>query len=263
MYPKVSVLVPVYNASQFLRATINSVLHQTYTDFELILLNDYSTDNSEKIISEFHDERIRYYKNDKNLGISPSRNKLMDLAKGEYLAVLDNDDIMKPNRLEKQVMFLDEHPDVSAVGSYFELFDSVGQKNIRKFILSLGIVWCHPQVPKREDWLKGIALAHPTAMIRRKDFTKNGIKYDEIYTPAEDYDLFKQAVFKGLKLANIPEVLMLYNLHGDNCSIQQKEKIVIATKKIQHEVSQFLGQPFKKYPRWKFILEKMRLRFFI
>ena len=263
MSPKVSVLVPVYNASPFLRATIRSVLNQTFTDFELILINDCSKDDSEKVISEFKDKRIRYYKNDCNLGISPTRNKLMDLAKGEYLAVLDNDDIMKPNRLYKQVAFLDHHPDISAVGSYFELFDSIGHKFFRKFILSLGIVWCHPKEPKPEDWLKGIALAHPTAMLRRKDFVSNNIRYNELYTPAEDYDLFKQAVFKGLKLANIPEILMLYNLHGDNCSIQQKEKIVAATKKVQKEFASFLSLPPKKYPRWKFIAEKLRLRLFI
>jgi len=263
MNPKVSVLVPVYNAASFLRTTISSVLNQTFSDFELILLNDCSTDNSEEIISEFHDERIRYYKNKSNLGISPTRNKLMELARGEYLAVLDNDDVCRQDRLEKQVKYMDSHKDISIVGSYFELFDSTKRSFLRRFILSLGIVWCHPEFPTAKDALKGIVLAHPTAMIRKKDFVEHNIKYNEIYTPAEDYDLIKQAMFKGLKIANIPDVLMFYNLHGGNCSIQQKEKIIASTNKIQQEIAFFWDLPFKKYPRWKVIAEKLRLRRFI
>ena len=260
MNPKVSVLIPVYNASSFLRETINSVLNQTFSDFELILLNDCSQDNSEQIISEFDDDRIRYYKNERNLGITPTRNKLIDFSKGEYLAVLDNDDIMRPDRLEKQVRYLDEHQDVSVVGSYFELFDSKQKNFFRRFALLFGLVWCHPLLPTIDDLSKGMVLAHPTAMIRKKDFIENHIRYNGDYSPAEDYDLLKQALFKGLKLANMPEVLTLYNLHGDNCSIKQKEQMAAKTDKIQQEIAAFLRKPLKKHPRWKLIIAKLRLR---
>lgn len=263
MSPKVSVLIPVYNASSFLRETINSVLSQTFSDFELILLNDCSQDNSEQIISEFDDDRIRYYKNERNLGIAPTRNKLIDFSNGEYLAVLDNDDIMKSDRLEKQVRYLDEHQEVSVVGSYFELFDSKQKNFFRRFALLFGLVWCHPKFPTLEDALKGMVLTLSTSMMRKKDLIENRIRYNGDYSPAEDYDLLKQALFKGLKLANMPEVLTFYNLHGDNCSIKQKDQMAASTNKIQQEISVFLRKPFKKYPRWKLIVKKMRLRFFI
>jgi len=263
MKPKVSVLIPVYNAAPFLRGTIASVLNQTFSDFELILLNDCSTDESEQVILEFHDKRIRYYKNEHNLGIALSRNKLIEFSKGEYLAFCDADDLMKPQRLEKQVAYMDCHKDISGVGSYFELFDSKKENLFRRIILFFGIIWCQPLHPTIEDLLKGVVVAQPTEMIRKKDFIRHHISYKETYAPAEDYEALKEAMFKGLKFANIPEILMLYNLHGHNSSIQRKKKVIAATEEVQKEISSFLGRPYKKYPRWKVILEKMRLRFFV
>ena len=98
---KVSVLIPVYNASAFLKNSVNSILNQTFTDFELLLLDDCSSDNSVEIIKGFKDSRIKYYQNEHNLGISESRNRLMDLAQGEYLAIMDNDDLSLPERFAR------------------------------------------------------------------------------------------------------------------------------------------------------------------
>ena len=109
-HPCVSVLVPVYNAAPFIAATIQAVLNQSMNDFELILLNDASTDNSEEIINSFNDKRIVYARNEQNLGISATRNKLVSMARGDYIAVLDHDDICLPQRLETQVRFLKENP---------------------------------------------------------------------------------------------------------------------------------------------------------
>ena len=119
---KASVLIPVYNGAPFIKEAVESILNQSFTDFELILLNDASPDNSEEIIKIFKDARIRYYRNEKNLGISASRNKLMTLARGEYLIVMDDDDISLPNRLEEQIKFMDSRTDVSMAGSWCELF---------------------------------------------------------------------------------------------------------------------------------------------
>ncbi len=102
--PKVSVLMPLYKTNEaYLREAIDSVLNQTYTDFELILLDDCPTDTREHVVCTYNDERIRYLKNERNLGITPSRNKLLDLARGEYIAVMDHDDISHPERFAKQV----------------------------------------------------------------------------------------------------------------------------------------------------------------
>jgi glycosyltransferase involved in cell wall biosynthesis len=117
--PAVSVVMPIYNNTQeeFLREAISSILSQTFTDFEFLILND-SPDNTklDNIVKSFHDKRIRYYKNKKNLGISGSRNKLIELAKGEFLAIFDHDDISLPDRLEKQVEFLNAHPEIGVCG---------------------------------------------------------------------------------------------------------------------------------------------------
>lgn len=263
--PKVSVLIPVYNAAPYLFDTINAVLAQEFKDFELILLNDASSDNSEEIIRQFKDPRIRYLKNNTNLGISASRNKLMDLARGKYLAVLDNDDICLPQRLKIQSKYLDTHPNVSAVGSRFELFTS-NQKMplIKKLIINLGWVWCHPHTPTLYDALKGNVLMHPTAMYRKADLIRYNIRYQKEYTPAEDYDLIKQMLFQNLKITNLPHILLKYNLHGENCSQKQKVLMQAADKQIKAEIANHLHLiNYMPSPYWKTILQKLRLKYFM
>ena len=122
--PKVSVLMSVYNTEEnFLREAIKSILNQTYKDFEFLIINDGSTkNNTEQVILSFKDDRIRYIPNERNMGIIASCNKGFDLANGEYIARFDSDDIALPQRLEKEVEFLDKNPDYGLVGSYFETF---------------------------------------------------------------------------------------------------------------------------------------------
>ena len=123
--PRVSILTPLYKSrEEHLRETIESVLAQTFQDFELLLLNDSPDDDARlrSIVAEYQDARIRYMCNAENLGISASRNKLIEAASGDYLAVLDHDDLMLPERLRLQVEYLDAHPDVGVVGSMIEYF---------------------------------------------------------------------------------------------------------------------------------------------
>ncbi len=263
--PKVSVLVPVYNAAPYLKDTIGSVLSQTQTDFELILLDDASTDQSAEIIKSFTDPRIRYYHNQDNLGISPCRNRLMELARGEYLAVLDHDDICTPDRLAVQTAFMDNHPDISICGSRFELFTQNPQIFIlKRLIINAGWIWCHPASPDLHDALKGNVVMHPTAVFRKADIITHGLKYDSSYTPAEDYDIIKQALFKGLKIANLPQILLRYNLHGNNCSLRRKQQMKDADRKIKTEIAAALNlQNYKPYPYWRVIFSKLRLKYFL
>lgn len=126
--PKVSVLTPVYNTNlKYLKECINSILKQTFTDFEFIILND-SPDNKEleDFILSYSDKRIKYFKNEENIGISASRNKLISLASGEYLAIFDHDDISVLNRLELEVNYLDSHPYVGVVGGWHQ---GIGSKS--------------------------------------------------------------------------------------------------------------------------------------
>ena len=122
--PKISVLTPIYNTKpQHLRECIDSILDQTLTDFEFIILND-SPDNLEieNIVKSYDDIRIKYYKNDSNIGISASRNKLLELARGEYVAVFDHDDVCLPNRLENEASYLDKNAEVGVVGAFVQYF---------------------------------------------------------------------------------------------------------------------------------------------
>lgn len=262
--PKVSVLVPVYNAEKFISATISAVLGQTFSDFELILADDASNDSTEKIIKAFDDKRIIYVRNEKNLGITANRNKLIDLAKGEYIAVLDHDDICLPNRLETQVKFLDEHKEVAMIGSWFELTCPKGAPFWRRMITNLGWVWCHPMYPNWDDLWQGNVMMHPTIMYRRKVFSDLGIKYRADYSPAEDYDLVRQAMEKELKLVNLPQILMKYSLHGNNWSLLKKQAMAQADRRIKLEIADKFGKKVKfLYPYVFVMLKKLRLKFMI
>ena len=261
MSPRVSVLMPTYNGEKFLEATINSILKQTYHDFELIIWNDASTDTSENIIKNFDDKRIRYYKSDNNTGISESRNQLMHLAKGEYWAIIDHDDIAHPQRLEKEVSFLDAHSDISAVGTAIRLFcKNPNAGKFKNFIRNLGWIWKQPVYPTVHDALKGCPLMHPSAMLRGKDFKNHNLFYKQDYTPAEDYKLWSDALMFGLKLANIQEVLLYYNVHGENCSIRRKTQMRQADHKVKNDIKQFLNiKACFHYPYLLVILQKLRL----
>ena len=164
--PKVSVLMPVYKTKEeYLREAISSILNQTFTDFEFLILDDCPEDDREEIIKSYKDKRIKYYKNEKNLGITPSRNKLIDMAKGEYLAIFDHDDISLPTRLEKQMAYLDEHPECGVVGCKTQRMSNGKQSknptNDHEIKLAL---------------MRVCALTHPTSMIRKSVLIKNNMR---------------------------------------------------------------------------------------
>lgn len=125
--PEISVILPVYNAEKYIRNSIESILHQSFKDFELIIINDGSIDNSGAIISSFNDVRIHYYTNDTNLGLIKTLNKSINLSKGRYIARMDADDICMPNRFEKQVAFMESHPSVVLCGTWAKIIDDQGK----------------------------------------------------------------------------------------------------------------------------------------
>lgn len=201
--PLISVIMPVYNTKEeFLREAIEAVLKQTYINFEFIILNDGSTNNAQDVILSYKDKRIVYVKHE-NMGVGKTRNRGFELAKGEFIAAVDSDDISLPERFEKQIKFLQENPDVSIVGSWFECFPEL--KIIK-----------NPADVRFLDVLYGCCVANPTVMFRREDFKKYNLKYTEMKV-SHDYALWAQAVIK-LKIRNIQEVLIKYRWHGDNIS---------------------------------------------
>ncbi len=216
---KVSVLLPVYNTKEeFLRAAVDSILNQTFKDFELLILNDASTDeNVEKVIKSYKDKRIRYAVNKTNLGISETRNKLIEMAKGTYLAIMDHDDVSLPTRLEKQAKYLDEHKNVGVVGSKICKLNGnkVSANPTESHDIKLAL-------------MRVCAITHPAAMIRKSVLTDNKIRYEERFSPAEDYALWCRLIPRT-DFYNIPEVLFSYREHKTNTSKLQNDKMHNAT----------------------------------
>ncbi len=194
----VSVLMPVYNtAENILRESIESILQQSFSDFELLICDDGSFSSPEAVVVSFNDPRIKFLRNEKNLGVAKTRNRLMDAAQGEYIAWQDADDISLPERLEKQAEFLDAHPDFSGVSAWMESFP---RRTVRE----------NPEHPALLDFLGGCKFTQGCAMLRIKDLRDNGLRYDDSLKTSEDYDLWARAAVKGLKFANLQEVLLMY-----------------------------------------------------
>ena len=212
---KVSVLVPVYRTrEEFLRAAIESILSQTFRDFELVVLDDCPDDSREAVVRSYDDPRIVYAKNERNLGITPSRNRLIDMAKGEYLAVFDHDDISRPMRLEKEVAYLDAHPEVGVVSSWT---GSVGATKTSRY-------------PERDEDIRimlmwDCALAHSAAMIRKSVLTANAIRYEECFSPAEDYGLWCRLI-PVTRFHNLQEILFERRSHAANTSKTQADRML-------------------------------------
>ena len=242
--PFVSVIMSVYNEPlEILTESIESVLNQTYTDFEFIILND-SPENTEleKLILSYKDKRIRYVKNDKNIGISRSRNKLIELARGKYIAIFDHDDISHKTRLEKQVKFLDENPYVGVVGAWAHWFGA--QDFIRKN-------------PEYDTDIKirltdVCAIMHTTAIIRKSVLIENNVRYEEQYTPAEDYRLWGQ-LMQYTDFHNIQEVLVEYRCDKNNASHRMQTRQTIVHESIKIQIC-------NKYPMYRLAFERQLRR---
>ncbi|QJD97556.1 glycosyltransferase [Mucilaginibacter robiniae] len=206
--PKLSVILPVYNTEKYIKEAVDSILNQTYKDFELIVLNDASTDGTLGILQQYQDTRLKVITNEQNLKVVKTLNKGLDLAQGEYIARMDADDISHPQRFEKQIQFLEQHPDVDFVGSWVQTFGS--ESNIMRAATE------HEHIKVRLFFLNPIF--HPVVMFRRESFEKHGLRYDEHFTNAEDYGMWVKAI-DHIKFANVPEILLKYRVHSFNVSV--------------------------------------------
>lgn len=201
---KISVVMAVYNAEKYLSEAVDSILAQTYSDFELILINDKSTDTSGDILADYvqKDPRIIILENEQNIGLTKSLNKGLAIAKGEYIARMDADDISVPERFEKQVDFLDAHPDYSFVSCIAQYIDENGNpEQMRLFPETNEEIYA--MMPKVD------AVMHPGVMFRRADIAKIG-NYCEDFRVVQDYDLWFRGMAAGYKFYNIQEPLVLF-----------------------------------------------------
>lgn len=206
--PKVSVLVPVYNAERYVGKTLDSVLSQTWSDFELLALDDGSTDGSLTILREFEvkDRRVRVHSR-QHVGLVPSRNELIGFARGPYLALIDSDDICRPQRFEKQVAYLDAHSECVAVGSRALIIDSGGMP-----IIKSTNELTHDEMNSAHLSKPGGSRMYNSSVMMRKAAVIQVGQYREDYRFSEDIDLFLRLAEIG-KLSNLPDVLLEYRQH--------------------------------------------------
>lgn len=216
---KVSVLMPVYNAEKYLAEAIDSIICQTFVDWELLIINDGSTDSSKSIIETYPDTRIRYVENEKNLGLIETLNKGIQLCRGEYIARMDSDDIATPDRLEKQALFMDKHLEYVMCGSNATVIDDNGKITGRiinpssNVLLQISLLFTNPFV-------------HPSMMVRKEVLENDS--FDSKWLHIEDFELWTRLASKG-KIANLEESLLKYRWHNSNIStkyadIQEQSK---------------------------------------
>ena len=205
---KVSVIMPVYNTDEKeFREAIESILNQTLQDFEFIIIDDCSKEYVKNIVDSYPDSRIVYLRNEKNLGITSSLNKGLSIAKGEFIARMDSDDISLAQRFEKQVDFFNNNCSVSLLGTAIEKFP---KSEIVKFPLDSSNI-------KNTLIFSNSCLAHPSIMIRKSAIDEFQIRYNENDKVCEDYGLWLELVDK-LNFANLEEVLLKYRWHKNSIS---------------------------------------------
>ncbi len=205
--PVISVVLPVYNAQDYIFDAVNSILAQTYDNFELIVIDDASSDSSPNIVASLVDSRIRLIRNGENCGLVKSLNIGLHAAAGTFVARMDHDDIALPDRLARQLEFLEANPKVAVVGTGYQLIDASAYP---------GLIYHPPQNPSEVEWAIPFVcpVAHPTVMMRRSVISLVG-GYSESAQFAEDYDLWER-VLRQEAIANMPDVLLLLRKHTRN-----------------------------------------------
>lgn len=227
--PKVSVIMPAYNAEKYIGEAIESILAQTYRDFELIIVNDGSTDRTEEIILNYSDSRIVYLKNETNLKISDTLNRGIDIAQGEYIARMDSDDISLPERFERQVAYMDQNPKCVVCGTAAILFGEGMEEQMA--------------VPSDDPrYVKGqmifhCPIIHPSVFIRKSTLQQNQIHYDNEFNGSEDFELWWRLARYG-EVTSLREKLIRYRIHPNQITRVKDYK--------------------KNYVHQKFLINRMR-----
>jgi len=243
--PKITVLMPVYNCELYIKESIDSILNQTFTDFEFLIIDDASTDQTIALIKTYTDARIKLIVKPVNNGLTNSLNQGLKLAKGDYIARMDGDDISLPERFAKQVAFLETNLDTILCGTWFSI---IGSGDVAK-------------VPENQDeikvaLLKGNCIAHPSVMMRKQVLEELPIAYDAEKESAEDFDLWVRLIALG-KLHNLQEVLLKYRVHDAQVSQKREALQVQLSLQLRLQMFRYLNYSFnnKEYDLLKKIIE--------
>lgn len=210
--PKISVIMSVYNGEKFLKEAIDSILNQTFTDFEFIIVNDGSSDNSLDILQSYNDDRIRIINNKKNIGLTKSLNKALKKAKGEYIARQDADDISLTERFEKQMKFFENNPNVVLLGTNVYFIDKEGNIVVKYSVI---------ERPTLDDFVVSNQLVHGSAIFRKEIINKVGA-YNEQMFYSQDYEFWIRIAME-YEIRNLKEILYKLRNHGENVRIINSE----------------------------------------
>jgi len=209
LQPKISVVMTVYNTEKYLKEAINSVLNQTFENFEYILINDASTDNSLEILQSFRDKRLRIVNNPVNMGVAASSNIGLDMARGTYVIRMDSDDISLPHRFETQLNYMEDHPDIGVVGSWVRCFGDQTDDYVWEFPLQ------HHEI--RANQIFNPKIHHSSIIMRKSLLDRYHLRYNPRFTRSLDYEFYVRHADK-LTFANLNEVLLLYRRHPEQIS---------------------------------------------
>lgn len=247
----ISVVMPVYNGGKYLREAIESILSQTYQNFEFLIINDGSTDESEEIIRSYADPRIVYLQNDQNRGLVYTLNYGISQAKGEFIARMDADDISEPTRFERQIEVFTNDPEIGLCGTWAKI---IGTTKIFK-------VECEPERIKCNLFFLN-QFIHPSLIFKKEILVKNGLQYESVNFPAEDYALWINLSQK-IKMLNIPECLMNYRVHALQISTAGSERQVQKTHELCIlQIIQFLNyEPTKEEENIHLMLLNYKYKF--
>jgi glycosyltransferase involved in cell wall biosynthesis len=248
MHPLVTVLLPVYNAEKFLSEAIDSILNQTYQNFEFLLINDGSTDTSRAIILNYTDSRIRYLENEKNIGLIHTLNRGMAEANGSYIARMDADDVSRADRLIKQVDFLESNPSYGMVGSWCSVINSSKKIEYHTSHESLQFAL-----------LNYCCFVHPSVMLRKSVLTDNQFYFDSHFVHSEDYELWTRLLTKT-KAANLPDYLLSYRVHEHQISsIYREEQLAMFSNIIRNYLQRLDAEIPDRFIQL-FTIEKLKVQ---
>ena len=238
--PRISVIMSVYNAQSFLDKAVKSILNQSYSDFEFLIIDDCSDDDSKKILDLFalKDKRIKIFSNKKNLRLTKNLNKLIEMSTGEFIARMDADDISLSERFNEQIKHFENHPDVDIIGTFSENISNDGTiTGERKVPIT------HEEIVKLLPKLN--PLSHPTVMFRTSKLKEIG-GYDERFKTSQDFHLWYKAIGNGLKINNIPRILFQYRMDDDYIS-RKGYKYRLNEFKIKIDGYKLIKLPWYKY----------------
>ena len=236
--PLVSVIIPAFNAQNYLIDAVDSIKNQTYTNLEIIIIDDGSTDNTYVVAQKLTqgDARVVLYKNEKNMYIAKTRNKAIMLCKGKYIVWQDADDISQPQRIMHQVEFMETHADVGICGGFLQSFDSSGDLDVRTYAAD--------DSPLRKNIFRFSPVAQPAAIVRRECFDKVGL-FDENFPPAEDLDMSFR-IGQYYKFANLQEIVIRYREHEKSNTVEKMSRMLSLTLQIRKKYSNSHGYKMSK-----------------